>query len=203
MFRHKRRMELVELSGRITGRLGYTRRPEPTPSEGRQRWHNDALSSPQPPPPALFLRDDCGPPGLLGMGTAAASAGAAGPSQGLRAGWSSGRTEAGVHRGERPTHLRERADDRDSEPDYLLRPTRHGPGGINDWFRTVLFSSADSSWGTTQEPFESAVTSSFFESSVTLWIVNKYERWPRPLISAIIHIPCAIYSCSSVTERWS
>ena len=74
------------------------------------------------------------------MGTAAASAGAAGPSQGLRAGWSSGRTEAGVHRGERTSHLRERADDRDSEPDYLLRPTRHGPGGvINDHIRTVLF----------------------------------------------------------------
>ena len=105
-------------------------RLQPTPSEGRQRWHYDTLSSPQPPPPALFLRDDCGPPGLLGMGTAAASAGAAGPSQGLRAGWSSGRTEAGVHRGERTTHLRERADDRDSEPDYLLRPTRHGPGGL-------------------------------------------------------------------------
>ena len=135
VFRHKRRMELVELSGRTTGRLGYTRRPEPTPSEGRQRWHNDALSSPQPPPPALFLRDDCGPPGLLGMGTAAASAGAAGPSEGLRAGWSSGRTEAGVHRGERTTHLRERADDRDSEPDYLLRPTRHGPG---DYYRPNL-----------------------------------------------------------------
>ena len=64
------------------------------------------------------------------MGTAAASAGAAGPVQGLRAGWSSGRTEAGVHRGERTTHLRERADDRDSEPDYLLRPTRHGPGDL-------------------------------------------------------------------------
>ena len=69
--------------------------------------------------------------GLLGMGAAAASAGAAGPSQGLRAGWSSGRTEAGVHRGERTTHLRERTDDRDSEPDYLLRPTRHGPGSYN------------------------------------------------------------------------
>ena len=60
VFRHKRRMELVELSGRTTGRLGYTRRPEPTPSEGQQRWHNDALSSPQPPPPALFLLDDAG-----------------------------------------------------------------------------------------------------------------------------------------------
>ena len=62
------------------------------------------------------------------MGTAAASSGAAGPSEGLRAGWSSGQTEAGVHRDERTAHLRERADDRDSEPDYLLRPTRHGPG---------------------------------------------------------------------------
>ena len=68
VFRHKRRMELVELSGRTTGRLGYTRRPEPTPSEGRQRWHNDALSSPQPPPPALFLRDDCGPARAVGDG---------------------------------------------------------------------------------------------------------------------------------------
>ena len=65
------------------------------------------------------------------MGTAAASAGAAGPSQGLRAGRSSGRIEAGVPRGERTTRLRTRADDRDSEPDYLLRPTRHGPGGIS------------------------------------------------------------------------
>ena len=37
-------MELDELSGRTTGRLGYTCRPEPTPSEGRQCWHNDALS---------------------------------------------------------------------------------------------------------------------------------------------------------------
>ena len=68
LFRHKRRMEQVELSGRITGRLGYTRRPEPTPSEGRQRWHNDTLSSPQPPPPALFLRDDCGPARAVGDG---------------------------------------------------------------------------------------------------------------------------------------
>ena len=38
-------------------------------------------------------------------------------------------TEAGVYRGERTTHLQARADDRDSEPDHLLRPTRHGPGG--------------------------------------------------------------------------
>ena len=64
------------------------------------------------------------------MGTSAVSAGAAGPSQGLRAGRSRGLTEAGVPRGKRTTRLRTRADDRDSEPDYLLRPTRHGPGGI-------------------------------------------------------------------------
>ena len=147
VFRHKRRMELDELSGRITGRLGYTCRLQPTPSEGRQRWHYDT--------PTILLRHrrdgnagttilyhlrnrrrphsssgmTAGGQGLSGMGTAAASAGAAGPSQGLRAGRSSGRTEAGVPRGERTTRLRTRADDRDSEPDYLLRPTRHGPGG--------------------------------------------------------------------------
>ena len=98
VFRPKRRMELDELSGsNTTGRLGCTCRLEPTPSEGLQGWHSDTLSSPQPPPTALVLRDDCGPPGVWGMGTAAASAGAAGPSEGLRAGWSSGRTDAGVH----------------------------------------------------------------------------------------------------------
>ena len=68
VFRHKRLMELDELSGRTTGRLGCTCRLEPTPSEGRQRWHYDTLSSPQPPPPALFLRDDCGPPRAVGDG---------------------------------------------------------------------------------------------------------------------------------------
>ena len=72
------------------------------------------------------------------MGTAAASAGAAGPSEGLRARWSSGRTKqeypaaSGRHDhaatfGNGPTR---QSDERDSEPDYLLRPTRHGPGGI-------------------------------------------------------------------------
>ena len=71
------------------------------------------------------------------MGTAAASAGAAGPSEGLRAGWSSGRTRpeytaaSGRHDhatfGSGPTR---QSDDRDSEPDYLLCPTRHGPGTI-------------------------------------------------------------------------
>ena len=120
-------MELVELSGRITGRLGYDYRL-------RHRRDGNAgttilyhLRNRRRPHSSSGMT--AGRQGLLGMGTAAASAGAAGPSEGLRAGWSSGRTEAGVHRGERTTHLRERADDRDSEPDYLLRPTRRGPDG--------------------------------------------------------------------------
>ena len=71
------------------------------------------------------------------MGTAAASAGAAGPSEGLRAGRSSGRTKpeypaAGGRRDHatfRSGPMRQ-SDNRDSEPDYLLRPTRHGSGMI-------------------------------------------------------------------------
>ena len=56
--------------------------------------------------------------------------------QGQRAGRSSGRTKpeytaaSGRHDhatfGSGPTR---QSDDRDSEPDFLLRPTRHGPGG--------------------------------------------------------------------------
>ena len=70
------------------------------------------------------------------MGTAAASAGAAGPSEGLRARRSSGQTKpeyttvSGLRDhatfGSGPTR---QSDEQDSEPDYLLRPTRHGPGG--------------------------------------------------------------------------
>ena len=80
------------------------------------------------------------------MGTAAASAGAAGPSEVLRAGRSSGRTKpeytaaSGRHDhatfGSGPTR---QSDDRDSEPDYLLRPTRHGPGGTLLDYSAFLF----------------------------------------------------------------
>ena len=70
------------------------------------------------------------------MGAAAASAGTAGPYEELRAGWSSGRTNpeytAASGRHDHATFgsgpMRQ-SDDRDSEPDYLLRPTRQGPGG--------------------------------------------------------------------------
>ena len=75
------------------------------------------------------------------MGTAAASAGAAGPSEGLRAGRSSGWTkpESTAASGPRDYGSRERADDRDSEPDYLLRATGHGPGGTLRDYIAVLF----------------------------------------------------------------
>ena len=71
------------------------------------------------------------------MGTSAASAGAAGPSEGLRAGRSSGRTKqeytmtSGRYDhatcGSGPTR---QSDDLDWEPDYLLCPTMYWPGTI-------------------------------------------------------------------------
>ena len=71
------------------------------------------------------------------MGIAAASAGAAGPSEGLRAGRSSGWTKqeytAASGRHDHATFgsgSTRQSDDRDSEPDYLLCPTMHGPGTI-------------------------------------------------------------------------
>ena len=80
------------------------------------------------------------------MGTAASSAGAAEPSEGLRAGRSSGLakpeyTAASGRRdhatvGSWPTRT---SDERDSEPDYLLRPTRHGPGGTLLEYIAFLF----------------------------------------------------------------
>ena len=80
------------------------------------------------------------------MGTTAASTGAAGPSKGLWAGRSSGRTmpeytaASGRHDhatfGCGPTRM---FGDWDSEPDYLLRPTRHGPSGTLYDCIAVLF----------------------------------------------------------------
>ena len=83
-------MELVELSGRITGRLGY---------DYRLRHRRDGIACTTILYHLRIYRRPHSPSGttagrreLLGMGTAAASAGAAGPSEGLRAGRSSGRT---------------------------------------------------------------------------------------------------------------
>ena len=84
-------MELVELSGRITGRLGY---------DYRLRHRRDGIAGTTILYHLRIYRRPHSPSGttagrreLLGMGTAAASAGAAGPSEGLRAGRSSGRTK--------------------------------------------------------------------------------------------------------------
>ena len=70
------------------------------------------------------------------MGTAAASAGAAGPSEGLRARRSSGRTkpEYTTASGRRDhatfgSGQMRQSDEWDLDPGYLLRPTRHGPAG--------------------------------------------------------------------------
>ena len=73
------------------------------------------------------------------MGTADASARAAGTFEGLRAGRSSGCTKpeypAASGRHDNATFgsgQTRQSDERDSEPDYLLRPTRHGQGGMFD-----------------------------------------------------------------------
>ena len=103
---------------------------------------------------------------LLGMGTAAASAGAAGPSQGLRAGWSSGRTEAGVHRGERD-HAPSGAGRRPGLGARLLATSDEARAGwfVNDQFERFFLSQL-AKLGTDEATFESAVTISFFESIV-------------------------------------
>ena len=39
---------------------------QPTPSEGRQRWHYNTISSPHLPPSPFTISDDYGPPGDVG-----------------------------------------------------------------------------------------------------------------------------------------
>ncbi len=41
-------------------------RLQPTPSEGRQSWHYDTLSSPQLPSDTFTISDDYGPDGTVG-----------------------------------------------------------------------------------------------------------------------------------------
>ena len=91
VFRHKRRMELVELSGRITGRLGYDYRicHRRYGKAGTTILYHLHIYRRQHSSSGMTA----GRRKLLGMGTAATSAGAAGPSEGLRAGRSSGRTK--------------------------------------------------------------------------------------------------------------
>jgi hypothetical protein len=56
VLRHIQHMELDELLGRTTGRLGYI--GPATPSEGRQSWHNHTLPSPQLPQDPFTVSDD-------------------------------------------------------------------------------------------------------------------------------------------------
>ena len=111
------------------------------------------------------------------MGTAAASAGAAWPSEGLRAGRSSGRTKventAASGRQDHATFgsgpMRQ-SDERDSEPDYLLRPTRHGPGGTLLDYSAFLLGrkSPNIRLGPRAHSKEMATTSSYLQVDVIL-----------------------------------
>ena len=136
------------------------------------------------------------------MGTAAASAGAAGLSQGLRAGRSSRRTKpeypaASGRRnhatfGSGPTR---QSDERDSEPDYLLRPTRHGPGGTLLEYSAFLFRA--------QSPLRrlgQAIQRTSLQRRLTIESAIKVAA-AFAASSAITHIPCAVYSRSTVTEK--
>ena len=94
LFRHKRLIELDELSGRTTGRLGHTWPTTAYAIRGTAKagttilYHFRNCRRPHSSSVMTAGRRSC-----WSMGTAAASAGAAGPSEGLRAGRSSGQTK--------------------------------------------------------------------------------------------------------------
>ena len=141
------------------------------------------------------------------MGTTAASAGAAGPSEGLRAGWSSGRTKpeytaASGRRDHTTSGSRQtrQSDERDSEPDYLLRPTRHGPGGTLLDYSAFLFKAQVTEYTVgTKHSKDIAETPSSQEMDVAFESAIK-EAAAFAASSSITHIPCAVYSRSPVTE---
>ena len=110
------------------------------------------------------------------MGTAAASAGAAGPSEGLRAGRSSWRTKpeypAASGRHDHATFgsgTTRQSDDRTRSQTTCY--VRRGTGRVEDLtiiFERFFLAQLTAVKERRKQPFESAVTSSFFESSVTL-----------------------------------
>ena len=129
-------LEQDEQSGRTTGRLEYTWPTTAYAIGGTQRWHYDTLSSPHQPPNPFTISDDYGPPGAVGAW--APPPHPPGP-QDLSRDYGPDGAAGGLSRstprqvddtttrpsGSGPTR---QSDDRDSEPDCLLRPTRHGPG---------------------------------------------------------------------------
>ena len=139
------------------------------------------------------------------MGTAAASAGAAGPSEGLRAGrrtkpeytTASGRRDHATF-GSEPTR---QSDERDSEPDYLLRPDEARAVWFIADYRAFLFRAQVAYIGQDlSDSKESSSTPTLEELDVTFESVIK-EAVAFATSSAITHIPCAKYSRSPVTEK--
>ena len=131
------------------------------------------------------------------MGTAAASAGAAGPSEGLRTGRSSGRTQAKPEYtaasgrrdhatfGSRPTH---QSDDRDSEPDYLL-----GTGRVVQCLiiaHSFLVRCHRAAVGTSIQKGSSLTTSSSERSATSELVIKEAAAFAAS--SAVTHIPCAV-----------
>jgi hypothetical protein len=66
-------------------------RLQPALSDGQQSWHFDTLSSPHLPPDPFTISDDYGPDGAVGASCRYRQSRRT--FQGLRAGWSSWRTE--------------------------------------------------------------------------------------------------------------
>ena len=141
------------------------------------------------------------------MGTAAASAGAAGPSEGLRAGRSSGRTKseytAATGRrdhatfGSGPTR---QSDERDSEPDYLLLPTRHGPGGKLLIIEHSFLEHRSPILVRTQAIQEEKLNANFDRIGRYVGISNKRSRSFRYEFRHYPHSVCGILSFASNRE---
>ena len=178
----------------------------PTPSEGRQRWHYDTLSSPHLPPPALVLSDDCGPPGAVGAWAPPPHPpeprdlprdyGPDGAAGGLKPEYPAASGPRDYGRG--PT-----TGTRSQTTCYV----RRGTGRVVHCtiYYAVLFIVGQLVEARDHTKFESALLNDIFLRKWRYALIgNKRKRWPRPLISAIIHIPCAVYSCSLVAvERRS
>ena len=133
VFRHKRLMELVELSGRTTGPLGYT---WPTTAYAIGGTATLALRDSSISASAAARAPPPHPPGPQDLPRDYEPDGAAG---GLSLSRSTPRQADDTTTrpsGSGPTC---QSDDRDSEPDYLLRPTRHGQGGtLRDYIAVLL-----------------------------------------------------------------
>ena len=94
------------------------------------------------------------------------------------------------------------SDERDSEPDYLLRPTRHGPGGTLLDYSAFRFRA--------QVTENTVGTKTIQRTSLKRHLLRKWtlrfesaitEAAAFAASSAIAHIPCAVYSRSTVTEK--